>query len=280
MQMKQNNLDTDEQKSADEKLAETLALIRSRPNQTNDKDACIEAERRNNGEPIDWRYWLGRIALTPIQAAKLLFCIDPIKWPKDECYQDTTQRSDYLRKSRNGWWELIKRRAEWLEERAERWTLATLEKQLGNNTPYRMREALGKENQAALAESEPQSDAVKVALTNNQQSRNTAPRTNQSAAPPGVSAAVIIEKFRLGSEWHEKLRKAPSGKYKYLKGTWTAKGKKGKGGGMALFSPARIGLALFRKKVKNRLAIETTIQQQFSAFSDEWDAIVLRENVT
>ena len=94
---------------------------------------------------------------------------------------------------------------------------------------------------------------------------------------PGVTAAVIMEKFHLGPQWKDRLRKAPSGKYKYLQGTWTVKGKRGKGGGETLFSPARVARALVKNKERNRLAVETVINNQFPDYSGEWDEIANRE---
>ena len=94
---------------------------------------------------------------------------------------------------------------------------------------------------------------------------------------PGVTAAVIMEKFHLGPQWKDRLRKAPSGKYKYLQGTWTAKGKRGKGGGETLFSPARVARALVKKNEKNRVAVEAVINNQFPDYSGEWDEIANRE---
>ncbi len=99
-----------------------------------DESTCDTAELVRNGEPIQWaEYWLNRQEITPQQAAKLAHCIDPIKWPADQCKQG--QISDALRIK-------IQRCAEMLAERNNTWTLAALLEALGNDAaPYGMRQA-------------------------------------------------------------------------------------------------------------------------------------------
>lgn len=112
--------------------------------------------------------------------------------------------------------------------------------------------------------------------------KNERPAPGAISAPPveGVTRETIIEKFRLSSEWDERLRRAPTGnRYEYLKGTWTRKGKQGSF--PALFSPAKVAKALIgRNKGKastgkfNRIAMEAVISNQFPDWIDEWHALL------
>lgn len=100
-----------------------------------DEITCDTAERVRNGELIQWdEYWLNRQEITPQQAAKLAHCIDPIKWPSDQCKQG--QISDALRIK-------IQRCAERLAERNNTWTLAALVEAIGKDAaPYGMKQAV------------------------------------------------------------------------------------------------------------------------------------------
>lgn len=96
------------------------------------------AELVYNGKPLDWAWWKGRLKITPQQAAKLVCCIDPITWPEWEYEQGKIPRE---------FREKIERLTEWLWERKETWTLATLADVLSvDDVPAPMREALETED--------------------------------------------------------------------------------------------------------------------------------------
>lgn len=100
-----------------------------------DEDAaitCAVAEQVRNGGPLDWQYWANRLEIAPQQAAKLAHCIDPIKWPDDEHAQGPF--NDTLRLE-------IQRKAEWLAERNQGWTLLALVEALGDTAPHAMQQA-------------------------------------------------------------------------------------------------------------------------------------------
>lgn len=99
----------------------------------NDIDTAEVAEIVRNGESIDWIYWANRYDISPPQAAKLAYCIDPIRWPDDRHAQG--EWSDDLRTK-------VHKLTEWLGERRQSWTLSRLVVDLGDSgSPYTMRQA-------------------------------------------------------------------------------------------------------------------------------------------
>jgi hypothetical protein len=96
------------------------------------KDDWAEAEFELNGALIDWPYWSKRLEITPLQAAKLLHWIDPIKWPGDRCALGLIDDEPEIRTG-------IQRYAELLAERGDTWTLQTIVKSFSNEeVPYMM----------------------------------------------------------------------------------------------------------------------------------------------
>lgn len=100
-----------------------------------DESTCDAAELVRNGEPIQWaEYWLNRQEITSLQAAKLAHCIDPIKWPDNQCKQGQTPEALRIK---------IQRCAESLAERNQTWTLAALVEALGKDAaPHGMKQAV------------------------------------------------------------------------------------------------------------------------------------------
>lgn len=99
----------------------------------NDELVCAVAEEVRNGEPVDWKYWTDRLKITPMEAAKLGHCIDPLKWPDGKHAQGAF--NDALRYE-------IERKSEWLAERNPYWTLAALVAVLGDTAPHAMKQAV------------------------------------------------------------------------------------------------------------------------------------------
>lgn len=98
---------------------------------------CLVVEKGWNGEFIEWDYWAGLSNITPNQAARLYWCIDPIKWTDNEYAQGTI--TDDLQ-------EKILRLTQWLESRGANWCLNELANALGlDNLPYGMAEAVKKQ---------------------------------------------------------------------------------------------------------------------------------------
>jgi hypothetical protein len=92
------------------------------------------AENVYNGKPIDWVYWEELSNITPQQAARLKHHIDPIKYPSGEYHQGKIPP------------ELIydiNRLTQWLECRAQLWTLEALVDAIGEDKlPVGMVQAL------------------------------------------------------------------------------------------------------------------------------------------
>lgn len=53
----------------------------------NSAEVCAMQELVYNGRPIEWGQWWNRTDLNPMEAAKLLFCIDPIRWDGEQYAQ-------------------------------------------------------------------------------------------------------------------------------------------------------------------------------------------------
>ena len=105
--------------------------------------------------------------------------------------------------------------------------------------------------------------------------------TPDDAAPPvpaatpadsavGIVSSEIIEKFRLGDEWGEKLRKP--GNYKYLLPALAQRGQRG--GDPHRWNPARFGAILIERKERKLLAVSTVIFHKFAEWGDEWQSII------
>lgn len=75
------------------------------------------AEEVHNGEPINWDYWASLSNITPAQAARLAFHIDPIKWPGMD-YKQGAIPKDLL--------ENITKLEQWLRNWREEWNLNDL----------------------------------------------------------------------------------------------------------------------------------------------------------
>lgn len=97
----------------------------------------LVVEKGWNGDFIDWNYWAGLSNITPNQASKLYWCIDPIKWP-DNDYAQGTITGDLQEK--------ILRLKLWLEDSSNAWSLNDLANALGpDNLPFGMAEAVKKQ---------------------------------------------------------------------------------------------------------------------------------------
>jgi hypothetical protein len=126
-----------------------------------DEVICDCAEQVRNGQPINWQYWQGIKAITPLQGAKLAHCIDPIKWPHDHHAQ-----GPFLPDLR----EKIERLSVWLADKGEKWTLEKLVKVLGRNAPFNMREVAEREAQTVHKKGEEWPDEKLLALLDESQS--------------------------------------------------------------------------------------------------------------
>jgi hypothetical protein len=106
------------------------------PGQTvaNDELTCAFAEEAYNGESIDWQLWLVMQNITPTQAAKLVFCIDPIKWPSNDYEQGKIP--NHLRIK-------IEQCSQFLAGQSNEWTVAEIVKTIGiDAVPYAMKLSL------------------------------------------------------------------------------------------------------------------------------------------
>lgn len=121
----------------------------SSPQQTiaNDETTCLVVEQERNGEPIDWNYWATRLDILPLQAAKLVHLIDPIKWRDDNTFAQGALPEDLSAK--------IQSLSERLEKRKQSWMLSELKDELGGlSTPYRIRQVILQAHRALLARDE------------------------------------------------------------------------------------------------------------------------------
>lgn len=118
-----------------------------------DPDTCGLVEEVMNGGPLDWAMWALRTKITPADAAKLIFCIDPLRWPGMSCAQGAID-SDLQ-------YEIAMRTAV-LEDMRLDWSLTLLVDLLGcNGAPAGMQQAarsVRADEAARLAE------AVKAAI--------------------------------------------------------------------------------------------------------------------
>ena len=87
----------------------------------------------HNGEPINWDIWYRMPSISPDEAAKLLFCIDPFKWEGDQ-YAQGPIPDELLRK--------LKYCREFLSRKNAEWTFARLAEELPGDLPEGMLAAL------------------------------------------------------------------------------------------------------------------------------------------
>ena len=129
----------------EKKPASFNSFIESKPSEniSNSNTVCELYESKRNGAPIPWDYWLVRQEITPSQAAKLVYCLDPIKWPNDNLGQGLNGEDLRIR---------IARTTEYLAEKNQRWTLSSIAQTLGADAvPFTMKQALENAPQAAPA---------------------------------------------------------------------------------------------------------------------------------
>ena len=102
-----------------------------------------------------------------------------------------------------------------------------------------------------------------------------APMKSRNLLPAGVPAAEIIEKFKLGDAWAEKLRHID--RYPFLKvsGALMQQGcrKSATSKGMPnLFNPVKFAEMLIEREGKMAQQMKRVIESRFSLWQDEWDA--------
>jgi hypothetical protein len=91
----------------------------------------------HNGECIDWNDWVYLSNITPYQAARLAYCIDPIKWDGNQF--SGGGKSEAIPKDltkRLLWWE------QWLANIQSNWSITDLIAELGDDAPTGMVEAV------------------------------------------------------------------------------------------------------------------------------------------
>ncbi|MCQ8180514.1 hypothetical protein NP603_05310 [Methylomonas sp. SURF-1] len=90
----------------------------------------LVVENAWNGESIDWGFWGSLPNITPIQAAKLYWCIDPLRWPD----------SNYALGVLPDEWRIkIEQLTQFLKGRSNAWSLSDLLSVLGfENAPFGM----------------------------------------------------------------------------------------------------------------------------------------------
>lgn len=106
----------------------------------------------HNNEFIDWDYWADLTNITPTQAARLAKHINPIKWPDYKYYQGDLP--DDLRHE-------IALLTQWLESRAQLWTLVDLVAALGEDAaPFDMIQAIKDKQKAGIIGNEQATEAL------------------------------------------------------------------------------------------------------------------------
>jgi hypothetical protein len=92
---------------------------------------------------------------------------------------------------------------------------------------------------------------------------------DETRAPPKpVSQGEITKAFPI--KWGDKLKKAPSGDYKWLNGTWVRKGSR-KPGDPATYNPAAIAVALVVNKKMSLAACDAAIKRNFPEWCNKWE---------
>ncbi|NHZ35335.1 hypothetical protein [Massilia rubra] len=71
--------ETEKRPAAD--ISTSSAVQDKRETVANNDELCALSEDVHNGGALDWAYWVARKTITPMEAAKLTYCIDPIEWP-------------------------------------------------------------------------------------------------------------------------------------------------------------------------------------------------------
>jgi hypothetical protein len=77
--------------------------------------------------------------------------------------------------------------------------------------------------------------------------------------------------FQIEGGWGDKLKKAPSGTYKWLAGTWIRKGTKTPGNSTT-YNPAAVAAALVLTRRMTFAACDSAIRNYFSEWLDEWES--------
>lgn len=91
----------------------------------------------------------------------------------------------------------------------------------------------------------------------------------EAGHPRGIPSATIIEKFRLTSEWENRLKHWK--RYNYLKPPLLVQpGARGNGNGKNLWNPARFAVMLRDKQNDNQKRLHTIIENHFVEWFDEW----------
>jgi hypothetical protein len=83
-----------------------------------------------------------------------------------------------------------------------------------------------------------------------------------------ATAKQIEEAFPI--QWGDKLKKAPSGKYQWLEGTWIRKGQR-KPGHAAAYNPALIAVALVTNNRLGKNECAKAISRNFPKWVQEWE---------
>lgn len=151
-----NKKDYDERmQSVNAKIEEIDRYINNQPVSNTTAKSVVEwNETLNNGEPINWGFWLGLENIRPEQAAKLTHNIDPRVWHDDK-YAAGGPYGAHCNGNKIDNELLIKIRSleQQLDNRSKNWSLVDLVSFLGEeNAPLGMLEAVKE-----LTESEPAS---------------------------------------------------------------------------------------------------------------------------
>lgn len=76
--------------------------------------------------------------------------------------------------------------------------------------------------------------------------------------------------FQINGGWGDRLQKAPSGKYKWLEGTWVRKGSK-MPGDATTYNPAAVAVALVASSKMNLHVCNLVMQRAFPDWFAEWE---------
>ena len=203
----------------------------------NDDEYCAFQEVVYNGGPVDWAHWRHWNHLTPVQAAKLLFCIDPIEWEGDTFAQGEIPRSLLLK---------IRKSAGLLEGMSAQWSLAALVEYYGvEDTPWSMRAALMLLDAAVKERAKPAIHGI----------------TKQQAliafSTPKNEGAVT-RALENGPKWIEPAR--------------ISRGQRGKGGASSMWHPVSLAVALREQKhvTLSQLDRAFVLHAYLSGWREDW----------
>ncbi|MBE0627759.1 MAG: hypothetical protein IH606_23450 [Burkholderiales bacterium] len=98
---------------------------------------------------------------------------------------------------------------------------------------------------------------------------NDALSWSTASTPPPATQDEIEAAFPI-AKWGDKLRKAPSGKYKWLAETWIRKGTP-RPGDATTYNPVLVAIALVNHHDLSIAACDSVIKRHFSAWRDEWE---------